>query len=347
MAGRGKSREVEGRAVLLNKRIPAQQLAALPDGLDTNPREGFIQRAREHLRAARGFQAFPAEFEGDPRVQTTSGGAVAVHFRQQFKSIPIFLAAQTVRFTPQGAVEETVGTTFQFSDDVKAEPRVTVADAVLVAAQHVNTDLRTGLLGEADDFGNPLDTPSLDVGAFQPTVLAMFAEVPERPSVLAAGPFGAPIKASLTWFPGQSGLRLGWEVLLTMPQAAGQYRVIVDASTREILYSRQLADLIAARGNVYVANGGVPRTLTTFPRAWADYATAFDPQALPASVPATPVDWVDDARRDTFGNCVNAHLGDSGPPLKGKAASDGTVLFDPQADNGDEQKILNIFYFNS
>ena len=47
-----------------------------------------------------------------------------------------------------------------------------------------------------------------------------------------------------------------------------------------------------------------------------------------------------------IGNCVYARLGDSPPPpCKGTKQGD-IVIFDPQDAKGDEQKVLNIFYFN-
>ena len=78
-----------------------------------------------------------------------------------------------------------------------------------------------------------------------------------RRTVLAAGPFGDAIKANLIWFALGDSLRLSWETLITMPAYAGQYRTIIDAETGEILYCRQLIYTIAARGNVYLLDGGL------------------------------------------------------------------------------------------
>jgi len=43
----------------------------------------------------------PMEFAADPHPQRTSSGAVTVHLQQQYKGIPIFQAAQAVRFGPE------------------------------------------------------------------------------------------------------------------------------------------------------------------------------------------------------------------------------------------------------
>jgi len=347
MASRGNRDEV-GQPAISNKQIEGSDLKDVVPLRVTEARfdvtGSYIQRAREHLRGVEGFGGLPAEFESDPRVATTSGGAVTVHMRQHFKSIPVFLAAQTVRFKPDGTVDNSIGFTLTFSEDLSPEPRLSSPQAVLAAAKHV-TQLGQGLLGEPDDFGNPLDPPRLDLTGFQPTVVGAFPDIPERPTLLAPGPFGHPIKASLTWYPAAQKPVLGWEVILTMPQGAGQYRVIVDANSGAILYSRQLVDLLIARGNVFLVDGSA-RTMTSFPRPWSDYAIGFDAGTLPPGVPPEPSHWVDDTRRDTVGNCVNAHLGDSGPSLMGRTAPEG-LTFDPSPGDGDDQKVLNIFYYNS
>jgi extracellular elastinolytic metalloproteinase len=286
----------------------------------------------------------PAEFEANPRVSKTSGGAVVVQMRQQFKSIPVFQGAQTVRFRPGGDIDNSTGNTFEMNEDTEVEPRLSAAQAVLAAAKHT-LDLGQGLLGEQDDFGNALDSPQINLQGFQPTVIAAFNDIPSQPTVLAQGPFAYAIKASLIWYPSAAKVLLGWQVLLTMPQGAGQYLIIVDANSGDILYSRQLADLLIAQGAVYAIDG-TTRQLMSFPRPWTDYASGFDPGSIPQGVPPEPSPWVDDATRNTVGNNVNAHLGENGPTLSGAPDGQG-VSFQPVDPFGDEQKILNMFYFNN
>lgn len=253
MAGRGNFTEV-GLRTVRNLTIQGRELHPVDVAGSIDVTGSFVQRAREHLRAVTGFGGLPAEFEADPRVSKTSGNVATVHMRQQFKSIPVFLGAQTVRFRPDGNVDNTTGVTFTFNEDTPADPRLTAPQAVLEAAKHT-AEIGQGLLGEPDDFGNALDPPRVVLAGFQPTVLATFPEIPARPTVLAPGPFGHPIKASLIWYPNPAQLLLGWEVILTMPQGAGQYRVIVDANSGAILHSRQLVDMLKARGSVFVVDG--------------------------------------------------------------------------------------------
>lgn len=302
----------------------------------------YVQRALEHVRGisrALGLTVTqPAEFVADPGYQTASSGAVAVHMQQAYRGIPIFQAAETVRFDPSGAIKETVGSTVTLPEEVAVEVTLKVQEAVLRAARHVATpheDERSA----KDSFGEPLELPSVNLEGFVPRVIAAFPEKPEKLTVLDAGPFGDKIKASLLWFPLGDSLRLNWEVILTMPAYAGQYRTLVDAENGEIQYCRQLVRSVIARGNVYRVHGGSPRQTTDFPRPLADYGLP-----LPATLPtAFPDHWVEADL--TVGNGVLAHLGVSGPSSVG-TMQNGVLVFNPANGTDDDQKVLNIFYYN-
>ena len=124
-----------------------------------------------------------------------------------------------------------------------------------------------------------------------------------------------------------------------MPGYAGEYRTIVDAKDGEILYCRQLVQTVAARGNVFLRDGGGTREMTSFPRQLTDYDVPSS-QPLP---PGFPDDWVDGD--STAGNSAIAHL-DTERPLPprntGTASSHSTrpIL------ESDDQKILNLFYLS-
>jgi extracellular elastinolytic metalloproteinase len=344
--------ELESRASAVSGQLPGSHRVSISEFDATTgnpaavvseaaPAEGddFVRRALEHVTAispALGLSAAQApEFVADPSVQETSSGAKTVHLQQRYKGIPIFQAAEAVRFAPDGSVADTVGSSIAVEQELPVAPKLSVQDAVRIAAEHVaepDDDERD----QTDPFGELLASPSVDVSAFEPEIRASFPNAPEVPTVLAAGPFGADITASLIWFPLAEELRIGWSVILTMPEHAGQYHAIVDADSGEVLFCRQLVQTVIARGNVYRKNGDV-REMTDFP-------LPADAYPLPLQPPAGfPEDWVFDDR--TVGNAVFAHLGDGPQTMEG--GEDGGVLtFDAADPTGDEQKVLNIFYFN-
>ena len=136
MAGREGRNEI-GIPMISNQTIAASNLQALALNANLSASGSFVQRAREHLRAVQGFGGLPAEFEADPQASKTSGGGVTVHLRQQFKSIPVLMGAQAVRFRPDGSVESSTGATFTIGEDTPVEPRLSPAQAVLEAAKNV------------------------------------------------------------------------------------------------------------------------------------------------------------------------------------------------------------------
>lgn len=347
--------ELHERAAATSDRLPGAHRVRIA-GLDPNtgnpaliasdsaPAEdgNYVQRAMDHVQGLSGVLGLaadqPKEYQADPDYQTTSSGSVAVHLQQRYKGIPIFQASETVRFEPGGAIRETVGSSITIPDEVPVSSALTVEQAVLKAAQHVAVP-DADEQGAKDQFGEPLKLARVNLAGWEPKVSAAFAEKPERLTVLLAGPFGDQIKARLVWFSLDGALRLTWEVILTMPEFHGQYRTLVDAQTGEILFCRQLVHSVRGRGNVFRVDGGNPRQITDFPRPLADHGLP-----LPAGLPVGfPDDWVETDR--TVGNSAFAHLGVSGPSGAG-TIQNGALVFDPTNATGDDQKVLNIFYFN-
>jgi extracellular elastinolytic metalloproteinase len=341
-------------AAEVSGRLPGEHRLAVAtvDGTTANPaavvseaapaeRGNYVQRALAHLQAAApalGLEASqPTEYLVDPGEQRTSADAVTVHAQQRYKGIPIFQAAQAVLFDPQGRLTQTLGTSVTVPRDLEVAPRLTVEEAVLRAAEHVAEPDRDER-GQTDQFGEPLEPVGVRLDGFVIRVTASFPDRPERPTVLAPGPFAEDIRASLTWFPlDTDDLRLGWLVTLTMPGYAAQYRVVVDAGTGEVLYCRQQLRTVAARGSVFPVDGTGERRPSEFPRPLADYGLPV-PAGLPAGFPDP---WVAGDR--TVGNSANAHLGDDGPPVLG-ALQDGVVVFDPADPGGREQLGVNLFW---
>ncbi len=308
-------------------------------------RGNYVQRALDYAQSTgrvRGLsESQPAEFMPDPHVQETSTGAAAVNLQQTYKGIKVFQAAETVRFSPDGTLTESVGNTVSVPEDLPVAPKLRVEEAVLKAADHVAVPSEDEQ-GKKDQFGEPTYFTAVDLTGFEPHVTAMFTNTPEQPTVLEKGPFGDSIKANLVWFPLGDELRLAWEVILTMPNYEGQYRVMVDAETGEILYSHQLISSIRIKGSVFRKDGAVPRDVVDFPLAMESYGIPDPREPLPSGTPSFPADWV--LADSTEGTNVYAHLGVNGPTVKAVNSS-GSPVFDNPDPNGDYQKVLNIFYY--
>lgn len=311
---------------------------------DAAPAEkgNYVQRALGHMQEINQTMGLtaeqPAEYTADPNPQQTSSGAVTVHLQQRYKGLPIFQAATAVRFTPEGALKETVGPSFAVSGDPSSQPIVGAEEAAMAAARHIAVPDEDEM-GATDQFGEPMEMASVDLEGFEPTRMTAFADSPDQATVMDGGPFERNIKASLIWFPLDGGLRLSWEVNLSIPAFGGDYMVVVDAENQEVLYCGEMMHYVAARGNVFRVDGSGSREMTDFPRDLGDYDLSV-PNALPNGFPD---DWVD--TESTVGNCVDAHLDASGPSLRGSAQG-GVVTFDPNDPVGDDQKVLNIFYYN-
>ncbi len=305
-------------------------------------RGDYVRRALNHVQNIVGALGFapvqPPEFVADPHAQTASSGAVTVHLQQQYKGISIFDAAQAVRFAPDGTLTETAGNSITVEGDLDVAPALSVRQAVLKAAAHVAVPDEDEQ-GATDEFGEPLTFTSVDLTGFEAKVVATFPDMPSQSTVIEAGPFAEPIKANLLWFPLDNNLRLTWEVVITLPRHEGQYRTLVDAEAGEILYCRQLMKTALARGNVYRVDGGQPRQMTDFPLPLQTYDLPV-PNDLPSGFPDH---WV--AANQSVGNSVNAHLDDFGVTIEGQMR-DGVLTFDPADPTGDDQKVLNIFYYN-
>jgi extracellular elastinolytic metalloproteinase len=295
----------------------------------------YVERALEHVQTIdRAFGLVAAttpELRADPEVQQTSDGARAVSLQQLYKGLPIYDGTRTVVFGPTGAIESTLGGSVSFTNAERATPTLSAAEAVLAAARHLAQPEDPGV----DQFGQPLGQAGLDLGDWEPRVIAAFGDEPTRPTVFERGPFADEIRASLIWLAVGPNLRLAWEVQLALPGYAGQYRTLVDAETGEILLSVQQIATIAARGNVYRSDPGKePRRISEFPVSIEDYGVA-------GSAPADP--WVEGD--STVGNSVAAQIDETGRTFRAASAGD-TVSFDPPAES-DEQKLLNLFFFNS
>jgi hypothetical protein len=239
------------------------------------PAEGgdVVARALDYVRSispALGLVAETAEFSADTEVQETSSGAKAVNLRQLHLAIPVFQSATSVRFAPDGMLHDAVGSTITIAATSRAEPSISVEEAVLAAAHHV-AEPESDEAGKVDQFGQPLEPPRIGLNGFRPRV-ERNGEGPERKTLLESGPFEEPIVASLVWFPVGDELRLAWLVSTTFPNYFAAYTTLVDAEVGQVLFCSQTVEQIAATGNVFRVDGSTARQNTPFPRPVIDYA---------------------------------------------------------------------------
>src|SRR5690606_24668056 len=148
----------------------------------------------------------------------------AVHAQQQYKGIPVYEASETVRFDPQGRLTEIAGRSHTIAEDVPVAPRLTAAEALVRAAEHVTESEPEPA---TDPFGQPLTDPTVDLAGFAPTPM-LVASRPDAATAFAAPPFAGHVEVALLWFPLDGDLRLSWHTVLEVP-GGGVYRVIVDA----------------------------------------------------------------------------------------------------------------------
>lgn len=280
----------------------------------------------------------PVEFSPDPTIQTTSAESSAVQLQQGYHGIPVFQMVRTVRFSPNREISDVVGNNVNLPAGINITPQISVTQAVTAAAQYVTNPNETEVV--TDGWGQPITPIRLDLSDYVPQVLVTFP-MTNTPTVLDKGPFADLITAHLVLFYQNPETRLGWYVRITLPDYQDQYEVIVsaDRTESEILYCQSLMRTVLGEGNVYKENPSTtPREVVSFPRNLNDY-----PVPQPTSLPSPfPGHWCTNDK--CIGNNTIASLGNSSTTLQGMIQG-GKVVFNPSNGLGDDQKILNIFYF--
>jgi len=299
----------------------------------------YWERALQHLNhigATLGLEpGRPGDFVADQDYQTTSSGAVTVHLHQHYKNIPIFEAAMAVRFSADGAIRDTIGQTISIPEDLSVEPAISAEQAVMTAAKFL-AEPEAEEPGE-DHLGFSHKPTPIAVKDFTHKVKGSEPDDPCKPTMIQVEPFEEDVKTQLVWFPTGDDVRLAWTGDYVLPGGIEMYRTIVDASSGEMLFCGPLGHSLV-QGNVFRVDGGSSRESTTFPVPLEEYGLPI-PES-PADRPAA--EWV--TEDDTAGNNVRARLVDDAVPLQGDGL-DGNVLFEPADADGDDQRVLQIFYF--
>lgn len=275
-----------------------------------------------------------AEFAAAPGVTDVAGAVRVVRIAQRYRGIPVFHATSALHFDQDDAPRTLLNETYTVTGDPLAEPGLAAAEAVLRAAAHA-----TAPAGDAEDdqFGNSFDPEPIDLSGFEPRPLAR-GFTADQPVSFEGGPFATPIRAALIWFPRTTDdLRLTWEVELDFADGSSRYRILVDAVTGEVLYSRQLVQGVRATAAVFTRDGGSPRETVELPLPLDELGIPV-PNDLNAALP----DWVDaDA---TTGNSTIAVFAPDSRALTAQLI-DGEASFVPESESGNDQLVLNAFYF--
>jgi extracellular elastinolytic metalloproteinase len=335
---------------------PALEMAVIAPGLQA--KGSLVSRALSLLHTERsraagfvavGSRADESDFVPDPVPQRTSSAAQVVHFQQHYRGIPVFRTGNTVRFAPQGMNADVLGESVVFESEVDTAPTMFAVEAVAAGAKH----LASASLDELkDEFGQVFKEQPLKLDGFEPKILIGFPALSMQPMVIdwvrsdsssadqGSKLFSKPIPAHLLFFDQLAGPRLGWYMVFSREEQFEQYAVIVsaDAKPGEILYSKDMMHKAKARGMVFEFNPGVgPRTMIDMARSVSDFP------AMPSTpLVGFPADWVDADK--TVGNSTIATLNFTNTTLSGRP-NGNVVEFSPAEQFGDDQKLLNIFYF--
>lgn len=316
---------------------PATGNAAVVTSQDAAAVAGdYVARALKHLQRispALGLAEDQApEYVADANDQTTSSGAVAVHLRQFYKGIPIYDAAETVRFDPDGRIAEVAGRSVTVAGDLQVSTTLTPGEALETAARHV---AEAGDPGDApvDQFGEPMVDPGLDLSEFDPVVRTGGADRADRVTTFDAPPFPHAVTVALMWFQVGGGLRLGWHTKLAVPGSAA-YRVIVDANDGTILLATRLTNAVTGTADAVLVAGAAAEAIT-MPRPLASYGAP-----VPGNLPAGfPDHWLVD--QSTKGASVHAVV-EPGAAATSGSLSSGAVVFSPPSGSNDFL-VVNLF----
>jgi extracellular elastinolytic metalloproteinase len=311
----------------------------------------LVNAALEHVEnvaPALGFgPTEKPEFVPDPYVKETSAGTRIVNLQQQYRGIPVFHMDRAVWFAQDGQIQNVTGTNVGLPPDLDTLPYVSLQTAVKSAASYMAAPS-----GRSDAWTKErLPEIQIDLTNFEPEILGRIS-IPTQPAVVSKGPFGENIPAHLVFFYQGPTTRLGWHMVISTPNMEEQYVIIAEADSKtvdkekpQILYAQKSSSEMArARGNVWTHNPGnnPQREMVSFPRPVTEYP--LDTASLTFPDPSFPRSWVDEGGLISIGNNTLAVSGTSMNSVNGVMIED-TLTFNPSAAQGDDQKVVNIFYF--
>ncbi len=316
------------------------------------------------------------EFTADPSIIETSSNIKTVHLQQFYLGIPVFQMNISVEFDARNKIRDIKGDNAEIPADIDLVPKMNALNAVTNAVQNILEILNTedkatltdpwskhapdeGVNGTIALIENDADFPDIEIAKYRAKTVSSFGSTPTRATVIgwiknedpedtpaSQYPLGAFVPANLVLFYQGPTVRLGWEIVVTLPDAMGRFRLIISADkseNSEVLYRQEVSGSLLAKARVYPFNPGETpaRVEVSFPLDPVGYNVAADlaKNVLDAKFPR---DWCDG---DTcVGNNTKATKGLSAISLRATERN-GLLFFEPSLPLGDEQKILNIFHF--
>jgi extracellular elastinolytic metalloproteinase len=266
-----------------------------------------------------------ADIQLDPHVQHLLGDAYSVHGQQQHRGLSVYPHSIVFEVGADGEVRVD-GDPLIDVDEIDVVPQIGVEAAVRAAVRH----LRRGTEQRCHTAHEPIDRLR-----YRSRVLSAFP-MPNRPTVLAAGPFDAPVQANLVLFRDGDQPQLAWLVSLVIKRIA-DFTLVVSATgkkPRVLDCAAEAASACIAR--VFPFHAGEPAIDSMFPRPATDYP--------PGIRPLEPFrDWVE--KDQPFGNNVEMRIGVKKcvvPSTPGPIAR----RFLPAAGSVEEQAINAFFVCN-
>lgn len=270
------------------------------------------------------MRSLGADIEFDPHVQHLLGDAYSIHGQQHYRGLSVYPHSIVVEVSADGEVT---------SD---GDPRVDVGELDVVPAIDVASAVRAAFRHIRDGSENLCPTPHEGLFKrvrYRPRIVSAFP-IPNRPTVLSAGPFDDPVQANLVIFREDDRVDLGWLVSLVVKQVA-DFTMVVSASGKRprVLYCAAEA-ASACLGSVFLFSAGEPPAMDVmFPRPVSDY-----PPGLRAASGFR--DWVDNDQ--LLGNNVELRIGVDRSLVPSRLEAGGR-RFTPAAGSLQEQA-LNAFF---
>jgi len=300
----------------------------------------LVDRAQTHVKLIAPALGLPPletpEFVPDPHVKKTDTGERIITLQQYHRGIPIFEMERTVWMAADGTVYNVIGTSVGLPDNLEVVPNVSVEQALVAAMTYLISSSRSRK--ETTKW-------RINVKNYKPRVLAR-TMLPSRPCVLEKKRLGEAVPAHLVFFYQGETTRLGWQFLISAPNIVEQYVVIVEARVEakkeqfpQVLYSQNTSkSLTPVRGNVWINNPKVNNKL----RQMVDFPRPKDIYPID-TLPNFPQTWIDGDGSRAAGNFSIVLNGIDQEP--GDSPRGEVLHLDPTKPRGQDQKVLNAFFF--